>query len=416
MHILLDYLAQLDFTFSIFLVTLLYLGAVQLFRFQRAKRLPERFNMKTRVSFSKMTVQEAWIILKELTELEFPYMVELTTLLAIFMPYGIPEVSSLLASTGQLTKPETISKRITDTGVLIHEFVLNPPSSGRSIQAIARMNRLHRRYQRAGKIRDSDMLYTLGLLALEPPHMIAKYEWRAFSDIELCAQGTFWRAIGDAMSIPYDTLSSSKTGWMDGLHWLEEMEEWVLQYRREAVRPAESNARLSHSTIEVLMHNIRSRSIKRIIKLVYSCLLSDQLRHAIDFPEPSAFTRALVLNALAARKFFIRHFCLPRFDLFRRIKINGKYNMSTGHYTTREYNAFPRHVKPTFSQRWSVRAWIAWLAHAKLPADAGGRFRARGYHISEFGPEKSEGKGTYDIQRMNGSSMVAGCPFGMKTA
>jgi hypothetical protein len=73
--------------------------------------------------------------------------------------YGIPTISSILVNTGQLSargnagkvrNPFTLSrnlylflKRYVDTEILIAEFLANPPSSERSVKAIARMNYLH---------------------------------------------------------------------------------------------------------------------------------------------------------------------------------------------------------------------------------------------------------------------------------
>jgi len=116
-----------------------------------------------------------------------------------------------------LASKETAFKRVADTSILLLEFALNTPSSGRAMKVIARMNYLHCRYQKAGKISNSDMLYTSSLFALEPMRWISRYEWRECSELELCACGTYWKAIGDAMNISFAELSSQSSGWTDGL-------------------------------------------------------------------------------------------------------------------------------------------------------------------------------------------------------
>lgn len=169
-----------------------------------------------------------------------------------FQTYGIPSISHLLIETGQLVSVKA-SKRSADTVTLITEFMVNSPSSDRAINAIARMNYLHRGYQKSGKILDSDMLYTLSLFASEPPRWVKKYEWRELSDMELCALGTFWKSMGDAMMIPFSELPSHKSGWKDGLHWLEEVREWSLTYESAHMVPAVTNKQLADSTMNILL-------------------------------------------------------------------------------------------------------------------------------------------------------------------
>ena len=42
-------------------------------------------------------------------------------------------------------------------------------------------------YRKANLISNDDMLYTLGLFALEPIRWISMYEWRSLTDMERCA-------------------------------------------------------------------------------------------------------------------------------------------------------------------------------------------------------------------------------------
>lgn len=49
------------------------------------------------------------------------------------------------------------------------------------------MNYLHSRYQKAGKISNDDMLYTLSLFVLEVERWVGLYEWRSLTPLEICA-------------------------------------------------------------------------------------------------------------------------------------------------------------------------------------------------------------------------------------
>ncbi|KAI9815243.1 MAG: hypothetical protein M1827_002723 [Pycnora praestabilis] len=258
----------------------MYLALVTRLRHKRAKSLPKRFNYTSRDTYSKMTTDDAQAILKELTELEFPKFMGFSIIFALFKTYGIPSVSSLLVSTGQLANPETASRRTADTGVLLLEFALNKPSSERTIQAISRMNYLHSRYQKSGKITNADMLYTLSLFALEPSRWVDKYEWRSMTELELCASGTFWKAMGDAMLIPYDVLPSCKIGWEDGLDWLKEVEDWSLRYEAASMLPAPSNNQLAGSHVEVLFLNLPS-GLMEAGKQIMAIFLGERLRKAM---------------------------------------------------------------------------------------------------------------------------------------
>lgn len=85
------------------------------------------------------------------------------------------------------------------------------------------------------------MLYTLALFAIEPVTWMKKLEWRELEDFEKCVLGTFWKAIGDAMLIEYDSLPSHSTGWKDGLHWLEEIWAWSEAYEERCMVPNQYN-------------------------------------------------------------------------------------------------------------------------------------------------------------------------------
>ncbi len=164
--------------------------------------------------------------------------------------------------------------------MIITEVVLNKPSSDRTLDGIARMNYLHGIYRGAGKISDADMLYTLSLFALEPLRWTDRYEWRKLTEVERCATGTFWKDLGDAMEIPYRELRSFETGWQDGLHWLEELEEWSRGYQDAQMKPAASNKELSERTLDIALFNLPPFLRHSGMQFV-AALLEPQLRTAM---------------------------------------------------------------------------------------------------------------------------------------
>lgn len=386
-------------------------------------------------SYRKMTTSDAQAILKDLTELEFPKLFGFSIIFALFKTYGIPSVSSLLVATGQLADLGTASKRIADTGVLLLEFALNAPTSERATKAIARMNYLHSHYQRAGKISNNDLLYTLSLFALEPARWVKKYEWRSLTDLELCACGTYWKSMGDAMSISYEFLPSSKDGWEHGLRWLKEVEAWSLAYEETQMVPAATNRQLADSHFEILCINVPPR-LRDPCKKMMSVLLGERLRKAMmwvdqgnfymtllqlisqhRYPEASSHYYNAVNGVLGSRKLFLRYCALPRPGFLRKRYIPSNPDPANGRYNSVEYLSFPWYIKPTLNRRWGPRSWITRLVGRKLPGDDDNKYAPEGWTFSELGPENKKNKGMPEMDkdrvRLLNQSGRGGCPFAL---
>jgi hypothetical protein len=180
-----------------------------------------------------------------------------------------------------LSDPDKAAKRYADTAALINEFVRHAPSHTRSIESIARMNYLHHGYRKSGRILDDDMLYTLALFATQPIKWIDNYEWRQLSDLEKCAIGTFWKSIGDAMLISFGELPSSRTGFRDGLHWLDEIIEWSEAYETENMVPDQANKDTADPTADITMYSL-PRFLKPFSLQVITVLMDERLRTAIS--------------------------------------------------------------------------------------------------------------------------------------
>jgi hypothetical protein len=106
-------------------------------------------------------------------------------------------MSKLLCETQQLAKTQYAGRRYADTTVLISEFLAHSPTSERANSAIARMNYLHGRYQKAGKISNDDMLYTLSLFILEAERWTRLYDYRTLTPMEMCAMCVYQASFCD---------------------------------------------------------------------------------------------------------------------------------------------------------------------------------------------------------------------------
>ena len=161
-------------------------------------------------------------------------------------------------------------------------MVGHAPSSSRAYTSIARTRFLHSPYRSSGKILDDDMLYTLGLFALQPVRFINWFEWRQLTDLERCAIGTFWKSIGDGLGISYEALPSGKTGggFKDGIHWLEEIGDWSDAYEKRCMVPHIKNRETADQTTTVLVYMI-PKPLQHIGLKFVSFMMDDRLRKAM---------------------------------------------------------------------------------------------------------------------------------------
>ncbi|KAJ5173597.1 uncharacterized protein N7500_001528 [Penicillium coprophilum] len=389
-----------------------YVVLVEKLRFRRRNSLASKYSYHDRQSFARMSLEDAFEIQLRLAELEFPTIFSISIFFTLFKTYGIPSISKLLVATGELASPTLSSKRAADTGVLITEIVLNKPRSGRNLDAIARMNWLHDRYRKAGKIKDEDMLYTLSLFILEPVRWTERFEWRALSDLERCALAVYWKNLGEVMDIPYDALPSAKSGWQDGLHWLDELEAWSKAYDVKNTVPDEHNRTLAFATLKVGLTNV-PRILHGMGLQFVAALLDRPLRRAMMLEEPAWLTQTALEAVVTVRKFLIRHFFLPRPDFLRSRWFTSEPDPSTGRYHFMQYIGHPWYIKPTLIQRWGLKSWVLWFTGGYIPSKYLPEYRPEGYRIADLGPVSLEGKGADEMRDAKQRVMTRfqGCPF-----
>ncbi|KAI9735266.1 MAG: hypothetical protein M1834_001856 [Cirrosporium novae-zelandiae] len=373
--------------------------------------MQRKFNYPTRASFYKMTSDDAWEIVKYMVQLEFPKVMRVALQFALFRTYAIPSISSLLVHTSQFSCPMKAPKRYADTSVLISEFMSSPPTHERTLEAIARMNYLHSAYQKSGKISNDDMLYTLSLFAMEPIKWVTKCEWRDMNEMERCALGTYWKEIGDAMEILYEALPSSEEGWIDGLHWLEEIWDWSEKYEEKYMVPHENNRQTADETTNILLFPV-PELLKPFGKSCVSALLDNRLRTAMIYTPPTFLAKTFILGFLNARMFFLRYLTFPRPDFMRVLSVSA--SSSDGKYFIRTYDGLPFYVEPTFLNCWGPKAWVMRLMGMPVPGEER-RFESEGYVIGEVGPENARGKGKLwqrqTVEKLR-KTKRRGCPFG----
>ncbi|KAL2870535.1 oleate hydratase [Aspergillus lucknowensis] len=373
-----------------------YLLLARSLRYRRLKRLRKVYGKyTTREQMATMTDHDAWEIQKTMLVMEFPSSSLKALQFALFRTYGIPTISSLLLKTSQLSNPATSFKRYVDTGALIGQFMAFDPTSERAQTAIARTKFLHTGYRANGKILESDMLYTLSLFALEPIRFISMFEWRELSDLEQCAIGTYWKSLGDALEISFEVLPSGPHAFRDGLHFLEELRAWSLNYEVDYMKPSPQNKEVADKTMDVLVYAL-PWFLKPLGVNFASCVMDDRLRVAMMYNPPPAAFKTIFSWLVSLRRFYLSHLALPRAD-FQRIEIFTDKPNEYGRYYVNMYDAIPYYVKPTIWNRWGPAAWVRWAMGMPLPGDEDDKYYPLGFDLEDLGPRCFEGKGRKSV-------------------
>lgn len=197
----------------------------------------------------------------------------------LLQTYGIPTISDLLVATRVFSTPENASKRYEDTTVLIGEYLFHDPREERTVKSIARMNYLHSPYIKSGKISNDDLLYTLSVFVTEPITWINRYEWRKLTDHEVCALGTFWKSIGDAMEIDYHG-RLKRSCWKDGIEFFEDVKEWAEDYEVKYMVPARTNKQVADELVSLLLYYI-PHPLLPLSRQAVCALMGERLRCAM---------------------------------------------------------------------------------------------------------------------------------------
>jgi hypothetical protein len=274
---------------------LLYVVMCSALRFHKEKQLLRKYKYTGRESLANMSHDDAQTINRTLMVYEFPKLYMASLQFAIFKTYGFETMSKLIVATKSFADPSTAPKRFAyrllsigtlantavryeDTVILFGQFLLNPPTSELCIKGISRMNVLHDKYKKAGKISNADFLYTLSVCVTEPIRFINLYEWRKLNDLEVNAVGTFWKGIGDSMDIEYKGYLS-KESWTDGIEWVEDITAWQKRYELEAMKPAETNKEPAKALAEMLIWHVPGL-LKSFVFECVTVLMGDRVRDA----------------------------------------------------------------------------------------------------------------------------------------
>ncbi|KAK1516935.1 uncharacterized protein CCOS01_12484 [Colletotrichum costaricense] len=338
-----------------------------------------------------MTVKESHEIITQLQELEFPYSFSKARKLALLKAGSVPSMSRLFAVTGQNNK-RNAGKRSVDTEILLREVQSKARDSDRYAMSVARMNFLHARYRRANKITDPDLLHTLGDGLAEIINVVNRDEWRKLTDVEVCALGIFHKNLGEDMGIPFDLLPSCKQGWMDGLHFAMELNNWTVQYEEEVCKPVPTNDQYVRVYVDSALSSLPS-FFRAALRKSLGADLDDVVRLSLNLESPGILLSTFLALVRNSRKLGLRHLALPRPDSSAVKLVNDTPNPATKLYNFGRKSLQPWYMRPTTWSTWGPGAWLVKAVGGKVPGERGSRYFPQGYDLMTIGPEPQREKG-----------------------
>ncbi|KAI1114578.1 hypothetical protein F5Y14DRAFT_164761 [Nemania sp. NC0429] len=268
-------------------------------------------------SLANMTLDEAYAIKSRMAEREFPMAFSAALGSVFFKAEGVPSIAKLVygavqrSSSSSSSSPEKPRPGVTATPASL----LGCPGAPGTWAAVDRVNYIHSLYRPSGKMSDDDLLYVLGLFALEPLRFIERWEWRAPTLEERCALATLWRALGKDLEIPFHRLPSScaagsTSGFRDALHWLAELEVWGREYEARHRAPTAESARLGEMQLDAWVRGVPV-CFRGIARGFVAALIEPGLRDAMGIQAPSALSVFIVETVTRARSFVRGYFYSP---------------------------------------------------------------------------------------------------------
>ena len=100
--------------------------------------------------------------------------------------------------------------------------------------------------------------------------------------MERCALATCFKVWGEDLEITYEALPSHSQGWIDGLHWLDELDTWSRQYEESHVEVSDSNVEVVNATRELVLCQI-PKSLHGVVWGTVAILLGPKIRAAMRY-------------------------------------------------------------------------------------------------------------------------------------
>ena len=210
---------------------------------------------------------------------EYPWLVRKSLEFALFRTYAVPEISQILAASGQFEHHG--QKRYDDTTLMLAGIAEQGYESDYGRKAIARMNVLHGRWA----IKNEDFLYVLSTFIYEPTRWHRKYGWRKPTQKESLANYYFWKAVGQRMGIENIP---------DDYH---EYERFNIEYEASRFAYSDTNELIGKSTVQVFL-KWYPKWLRPLVRRGLYAMMDDRLLQAFGFPKQHVVLRTTVHGGL----------------------------------------------------------------------------------------------------------------------
>lgn len=208
--------------------------------------------------------------------------------IAYYRNFAIPSVAKTLAERGETTARPM--KRSYDTGIVIHELIVNGFDSDRGQAMVELLRRVHKGVPGTGE----DFLYVLMTLLVIPIRWIERHGWRKPTETEISSAMAFYTGLGEQMGLDAVPATFDEAG-----RFLDSYED-----RNMAASPEGST--LLNATAEALAVRLPGR-FKNKAPVVISLMMDKPLVvDALGLRQPPAWLQGAFNSALRVRALLTR--------------------------------------------------------------------------------------------------------------
>jgi hypothetical protein len=166
--------------------------------------------------------------------------------------------------------------------------------------------------------------------------------------------------------------------------------EFVEEFEQRNMAPSEDNAVIAKGVFALYASTIPA-FLTPVVHAVLVAFMDSRVRGAFKLPPRStSVVRAVLDFGLAARKYFVRYFMLPRYST---LQVFGEEN-AAGLRPMLFWEIEPWYVASSKSCSWLNLAYTRIFG---LPEAGNAKFRPEGYKLQEIGPKHLEGKGGEEV-------------------
>lgn len=208
--------------------------------------------------------------------------------IAYYRNFAIPSIARTLAERGETTARPM--KRSYDTGIVIHEIIVNGFNSDRGQAMVELLRRVHKGVPGSGE----DFLYVLMTLLVIPLRWVERHGWRKPTQAEIDATMAFYTELGKQMGLGPVPASFEEAG------------QFLDDYENRNMAPSPEGAALLNATAEALAVRLPGR-LKGKAPVVISLMMDKPLVVAALGLKPApkwlqtAFNAVIRVRALLTR-------------------------------------------------------------------------------------------------------------------